>query len=291
MEQTETEYPRQKTLFQAISGASCANTGRRGAWCAERNDLPIANFPSGRREWRNIYELWRWGTSHWLAFVWSDPRIWWRGFLERFQAGGAYVPLDPAYPKARLAFIAQDGDLRVILTGKNYANFFRPQRRPYYVLKISHQTMSGPRQSPSLAQAILAYVLYTSGSTGQPKGVALENRSAVAFVSWAKEVFRPEELAGVLAATSICFDLSVFELFVPLTCGGKIILADNALALPGLPAANEVTLVNTVPSAIRELLRIKRRAGVGSSRQFGGRTSGDAVGGTDIPGNRCQESL
>jgi amino acid adenylation domain-containing protein len=108
----------------------------------------------------------------------------------------------------------------------------------------------------------LAYVLYTSGSTGQPKGVALENRSAVAFVSWAREAFTQEELAGVLASTSICFDLSVFELFVPLSCGGKIVLADNALALPGLPAAHEVTLVNTVPSAIRELLRVN---GVSSS--------------------------
>jgi non-ribosomal peptide synthetase component F len=61
----------------------------------------------------------------------------------------------------------------------------------------------------------------------------------------------------VLASTSICFDLSVFELFVPLSWGGRIILADNALALPGLPAANEVTLINTVPSAIRELLRLR----------------------------------
>ena len=99
-------------------------------------------------------------------------------------------------------------------------------------------------------------MLYTSGSTGQPKGVAVEHRSAVALVSWAGEVFGADEISGVLAATSICFDLSVFELFVPLCWGGKVILADNALALPGLPAANEVTLVNTVPSAIRELLRI-----------------------------------
>jgi len=58
----------------------------------------------------------------------------------------------------------------------------------------------------------------------------------------------------VLASTSICFDLSVFEMFVPLSWGGTVILAENALALPGLPARGEVTLVNTVPSAIRELL-------------------------------------
>jgi acyl-CoA synthetase (AMP-forming)/AMP-acid ligase II/acyl carrier protein len=59
----------------------------------------------------------------------------------------------------------------------------------------------------------------------------------------------------VLFATSISFDLSVFELFVPLAWGGRVIVADHALALPSLAAAGEVTLVNTVPSAMAELVR------------------------------------
>src|SRR6185369_10981831 len=101
----------------------------------------------------------------------------------------------------------------------------------------------------------LAYIIYTSGSTGTPKGVALEHRSAVAFARWARGVFPREDLAGVLAATSVCFDLSVFEIFVTLAWGGCVILAENALALPSHPAAGEVTLVNTVPSAMAELVR------------------------------------
>jgi non-ribosomal peptide synthetase component F len=72
---------------------------------------------------------------------------------------------------------------------------------------------------------------------------------------WAKEVFTTEHLAGVLASTSICFDLSVFELFVPLSWGGKVILVENALVLPSLANISNVTLINTVPSAITELLR------------------------------------
>jgi len=101
----------------------------------------------------------------------------------------------------------------------------------------------------------LAYVIYTSGSTGRPKGVALEHRSPVAFVHWAQQVFSREQLAGVLASTSICFDLSVFEIFVPLSSGGKVILAENALQVGKLLAPGEVTLINTVPSAITELVR------------------------------------
>ena len=100
----------------------------------------------------------------------------------------------------------------------------------------------------------LAYVIYTSGSTGQPKGVAIEHRSAVAFLHWVKTVFLARELAGVLASTSICFDLSVFELFAPLSWGGKVIMVDDALALREAAPRDEVTLINTVPSAMCELL-------------------------------------
>jgi acyl-coenzyme A synthetase/AMP-(fatty) acid ligase/acyl carrier protein len=60
----------------------------------------------------------------------------------------------------------------------------------------------------------------------------------------------------MLASTSISFDLSVFEIFVPLSWGGKVILAEDALQLPTLPVADEVTLINTVPSAMAELLRL-----------------------------------
>ncbi len=68
-------------------------------------------------------------------------------------------------------------------------------------------------------------------------------------------MFAPEELAGVLAATSISFDLSIFELFVTLAWGGKVVLAANALELPHLALASEVVLINTVPSALAELVR------------------------------------
>jgi amino acid adenylation domain-containing protein len=102
----------------------------------------------------------------------------------------------------------------------------------------------------------LAYILYTSGSTGRPKGVAIEHHSVVVFLSWAQSVFPAEELAGTLAATSICFDLSVFEIFLPLTCGGAVILAENAVALPTLAARNQVTLINTVPSAMAALIGV-----------------------------------
>jgi len=100
-----------------------------------------------------------------------------------------------------------------------------------------------------------AYILFTSGSTGRPKGVAIEHRSVVWFIAWSRRAFTNAERTGVLCASSICFDLSVFELFVPLASDGCVILAADALQIPTLPAAHRATLINTVPSALAELLR------------------------------------
>ncbi|MDP9122751.1 MAG: AMP-binding protein, partial [Acidobacteriota bacterium] len=111
-----------------------------------------------------------------------------------------------------------------------------------------------PLRTVPAAPANLAYCIYTSGSTGRPKGVAIEHRSAVALIEWALQVFAPAELAGVLASTSICFDMSIFELFVPLAAGGSVVLAENALDLPRGATFGRVTLIDTVPSAAVELV-------------------------------------
>ena len=172
------------------------------------------------------------------------------------KAGGAYVPIDPLYPKERLDFLVQDTALGVLVTEKQWLS--RLPRHQAKVITLDHLFFSANNNGNRTGKATpesLAYIIYTSGSTGRPKGVAIEHRNAAALIAWARQVYAAEELAGVLASTSICFDLSVFELFVPLTLGGTVILTENILHLPGLPAADPVTLVNTVPSALAELLR------------------------------------
>ncbi|WP_158501869.1 non-ribosomal peptide synthetase, partial [Vitiosangium sp. GDMCC 1.1324] len=173
------------------------------------------------------------------------------------RAGGAYVPLDPAYPADRLAFMLEDSHAPVLITAQRLHSVLPAHRAQVVHLEADTEAPAArePLAPASTGPDNLAYVLYTSGSTGRPKGVAIEHRSAVAFLRWAHSVFSREQLSGVLAATSFCFDLSVFEMFAPLSRGGTVILADNALALPGLKAAREVTLINTVPSAMTELVR------------------------------------
>ncbi|MEO6244411.1 MAG: AMP-binding protein, partial [Opitutaceae bacterium] len=176
--------------------------------------------------------------------------------LAVLKAGGAYVPLDPNYPKDRLSFIVEDANVALLITQERLIARLPEQRAPVIVLETADTACESTANPGSeVAATNLAYVIFTSGSTGRPKGVAIEHRSVVAFIAWAQTVFTGAELAGVLFSTSICFDLSVFELFVTLSVGGKVILAENALELPALPAASEVTLVNTVPSVIAELIR------------------------------------
>lgn len=182
------------------------------------------------------------------------------GILGILKAGGAYIPLDPAYPKDRLTYMLEDSRASVLLTQQRFVNELSQHQAKIVCLDSDWtQIAKGTEENPVSAteQNNLAYVIYTSGSTGKPKGVAIEHRSAVAFLSWATSVFSREQLKGVLGSTSVCFDLSVYEMFAPLSCGGSIILVENILHLPTAPTANEVTLINTVPSAITELLRIK----------------------------------
>ncbi|WP_444546339.1 amino acid adenylation domain-containing protein [Archangium lansingense] len=172
------------------------------------------------------------------------------------KAGGAYVPLDPSYPRQRLGFMLEEARPLVVV-GQGEVLERLPEVGAHRVALEEEGVAqeSTDNLARSAGPGNVAYILYTSGSTGRPKGVALEHRSAVAFVRWAGEEYSQEELKGVLAGTSLNFDLSVFELFAPLTRGGTVVVAENALALAGLSGAEKVTLVNTVPSAMAELVR------------------------------------
>ena len=174
------------------------------------------------------------------------------------KAGGAYVPLDPAYPRERLQFMLHDSQASVVITQSDVREGIDNQDVEVVCLdKQLALVDSQPASAPICAAGAnnLAYVIYTSGSTGQPKGVAIQHSSAVALLHWAREVFSEEDLSGVLASTSICFDLSVFEIFVPLSWGGTVVVAQNALELAGDDHEGVVRLVNTVPSVMEEILR------------------------------------
>jgi len=208
--------------------------------------------------------------AHYLIKLGAGPDVLVGVFMERtpelvpaifgaLKSGAAYVPLDPGYPRERLAAILEDSGAQIVLTQQSLTGQLEGKNARFVCVDSEWPTIAQePRENPAtqVSPENLAYVLFTSGSTGRPKGVALEHHNNVTFVQWAQTVFTPAELAGVLFCTSIGFDMSTFEMFITAAAGGKIILAENPLYLPTLPAKDEVTLINTVPSAIAELVRM-----------------------------------
>jgi amino acid adenylation domain-containing protein len=181
--------------------------------------------------------------------------------LAVMKAGGAYVALDPAYPAERMAFMLGDAQAVAVITTSLLSERL-PADTSAHILHfddpnaVSPSTLA-PRPSTLAQSSNLAYLIYTSGSTGRPKGVAIAHRSAVAFIAWARTVFTDAELSAVLASTSLCFDLSIYEIFVPLSLGGAIVVVENVLQVAEAAEHHPVSLINTVPSAIAELLRAR----------------------------------
>ncbi|MQY02134.1 non-ribosomal peptide synthetase [Actinomadura macrotermitis] len=170
--------------------------------------------------------------------------------LGTLKSGAAYVPLDPAYPLDRLAYLAADSGLRHVVTLPSLIGRVPDGATPVPVQdggRADDPAVPVPPDSP-------AYVIHTSGSTGKPKGVVVEHRSALNLLEWVGEAWG-EGVGGWLAATSIGFDPSVMEIFGPLVHGGTVVLADDLLALPALPAAGEVRALGGPPSVLAALLR------------------------------------
>ncbi|MFA0960207.1 non-ribosomal peptide synthase/polyketide synthase [Roseivirga sp. BDSF3-8] len=162
--------------------------------------------------------------------------------LAVMKAGAAYVPIDPAYPESRIAFMEEDSRCRLTIDEE-------------LLKKFSSSTVAGIAPGVTIDRSNLAYVLYTSGSTGQPKGVMIEHRNVAALLHWAREEFYNTGVETVYAVTSHCFDLSVFEFFYPLITGKKVKVLNNGLSIPAHLPNDSGVLINTVPSVLNNLLQ------------------------------------
>ncbi|MFE6866347.1 amino acid adenylation domain-containing protein [Kitasatospora sp. NPDC057692] len=169
--------------------------------------------------------------------------------------GAGYLPLDPGYPAERLAFVLADSGAALLLADREPAPEVAAAAPA--VLRLP---AAGDAPAPAgAAPGRLAYVLYTSGSTGRPKGVEIGHRALVNLLAAFADRLGSGPRDVWLGLTSLSFDISALELLLPLTTGGRLVLAPDGLAVdgPGLRALVEregVTHVQATPSGWRVLL-------------------------------------
>lgn len=181
------------------------------------------------------------------------------GLLGVLKAGGGYVPLDPKYPNDRLHFMLDDAKVGMILTDTIISEQISFGDKRMIRLDDEWTTIDTFERNNiecQTASSNVAYLVYTSGSTGFPKAAVIEHRSVIELMYWARDEFGLDTLSGVLASSSICFDMSIFELYAPLSWGGTVILVDDILKLRDTQADIEVSLISTVPSALRTLAEL-----------------------------------
>jgi amino acid adenylation domain-containing protein len=184
------------------------------------------------------------------------------GMLGILKAGGAYVPIDPAYPKERIGFILQDAQPALVLTGQRSANSLPEGGVPLLRLDDDWQRVAAERTDnieSGVEPENLAYVIFTSGSTGRPKGVMIAHRSICNRLLWMQAHYPLDETDRLLQKTSISFDASVWELFVPLMSGATLIVArpgghqDSAYLVEKV-IQQKVTTLQLVPSMLQVFL-------------------------------------
>ncbi|HYH78631.1 MAG TPA: amino acid adenylation domain-containing protein, partial [Longimicrobium sp.] len=151
------------------------------------------------------------------------------GLLAVLKAGGAYVPLDPSYPVDRLRYMLADSAPAVLLTQRSLRGLVATDGVPVLELDAdaaewADRAATNPPRA-GLTPDHLAYVIYTSGSTGQPKGVMCTHRGMVNQLAWSQAFWRLQPGEAVLQKIPLSFDVSVRELFWPLTAGARLVLA------------------------------------------------------------------
>ncbi|WP_394378202.1 amino acid adenylation domain-containing protein [Streptomyces cacaoi] len=183
--------------------------------------------------------------------------------LAVLKSGNAYVPLDPEYPEERVRFMAEDAEVRALVSDRP-AGPGTPA--------VPHLPVAGPDAAdrpagaaplPAVAPGDPAYVIYTSGSTGRPKGVAVAHESVLALLDGCAGVFDIDEHDVWTLFHSYCFDFSVWEMWGAFAHGSRLVVVDADVAASPertvrLLADEGVTVLNQVPSVFRTLARVAR---------------------------------
>ncbi|MGW5508213.1 amino acid adenylation domain-containing protein [Streptomyces albogriseolus] len=194
------------------------------------------------------------------------------------RAGAVFVPHDTSYPDARLRFVLTDTAAAAVITCRG----LHPDAHPV-VLAPDDATVAGlPDTAPETRPASTdpAYVLYTSGTTGRPKGVVVPRRALNNYLTWAAQTYRLAEGTGSLVHSPLAFDFTLTALLAPLTVGGRVLLLPPGIGPSGLAAAlrthTDLSLLKLTPTHLDALQRFT------GGTQWAGRVRTLVLGGEQL---------
>ncbi len=149
------------------------------------------------------------------------------GILGIAKAGAAYVPLDSSYPVERLAFMLEDSDATCLLSHSQLRRLDLAASRTLYLDLWGGENVVAHTPQRDYGPQNLAYVIYTSGSTGKPKGVMVNHRSLFNRICWMQKEFDIGPAERIIQKTPLSFDVSVWEVFLPLVTGATMVLLER----------------------------------------------------------------
>jgi len=178
------------------------------------------------------------------------------GMLAIMKTGAAYVPIDPDYPVDRQEYILENSAVGLLIADNDYLLLETlPESRLVRLKQIDLNNFQDDNINAQIDSSQLAYTIYTSGSTGKPKGVMIEHQSAVNLLQWVNIEFSIGPQDCLLFITSMCFDLSVYDIFGLLAAGGSIVMVEkqelmDAPVLKDMLVKHKVTFWDSVPSTM-----------------------------------------
>jgi len=248
-------------VFQAISIQS-AGKGRQNAVCCENDELTYEELEQRSNKLANFLSRQDAGPGTRIGVLLDRDQYMMVGLLGVWKAGAAYVPLDPGFPLPRISYMCENSASTILLTTQSLLVHVPETEAKIICLDLDWPDIDDESSdAPTLPFMLdhVAYVIYTSGSTGNPKGVEVTHRNVINFIHSMSKRPGFTESDSLLAVTTISFDIHVLELFLPLYCGGRLVIASREAVRDGFRLLNElrtaaVTVMQATPATWQMLI-------------------------------------
>ena len=259
---TTTFYPRHKTIHQLFE-EQVAKTPNKIALMFEEQQIAYSELDNLANQMANYLLSKNIKNSDLVVICMEHCLEIAIAILGTLKIGGVYIPIDPNYPAKRIQDILRDAEPAVVITKQNIHQknkFNLPNNQIVYfesLAAIYHFSVKAPKAEVKADD--LAYIIYTSGSTGKPKGVLVEHRALVNFLSAMRLYINPTSEDNILALTSIAFDISGLEFYLPIIVGAKCVIASHGTAGDGnklkqVIIKNQISILQATPVTWKFLL-------------------------------------